>query len=112
MGKRDMERRDQKEQILVRKQLHTVIKQSKDNGCVNGKVSDKCETLRKKFDLNNDGELTKAEIEKKLKDTLSEMRSVRRTQRRPPARRGASAKPYRPDSQRPRSPARKELEQR
>merc|ERR1712050_465342 len=40
--KRDMERRNQKEEVLVRKQLQSIIKQSKDNGCVNGRKSDKC----------------------------------------------------------------------
>merc|ERR1711973_337886 len=85
--KRDMERRNRKEEVLVRKQLQSIIKQSKDNGCVNGKMSDKCESLRKKFDLNNDGDMTKAEIEAKLKKTLKEMRNYRKNPNRPPPRR-------------------------
>jgi len=111
--KRDMERRDRKEEVLVRKQLQRIVKESKDNGCVNGKKSDKCESLRKKFDLNNDGDMTKAEIESKLKNTLMEMRNFRKHPNRPPPRRTAGARPNRPNrNDRPRSPSRKELEKR
>merc|ERR1711962_432088 len=75
-------------------------------------MSDKCESLRKKFDLNNDGDMTRAEIEAKLKNTLKEMRNYRKNPNRPPPRRTANARPYRPNSDRPRSPSRTELEKR
>ena len=56
--------------------------------------------MRKKFDLNNDGDMTRAEIEAKLKNTLKEMRNYRKNPNRPPPRRFANARPNRPNSDR------------
>ena len=50
--------------------------------------------MRKKFDLNNDGDMTRSEIETKLKNTLVEMRKFRKNPNRPPPRR--TARPDRP----------------
>merc|ERR1712110_1203174 len=89
--------------------------------------------MRKKFDLNNDGDMTRSEIETKLKNTLVEMRKFRKNPNRPPPRRTArpdrparndrknqnrppprrTARPDRPTrNDRPSSPSRTELEKR